>query len=346
MMRAILQSLAVALMLWVAPALAQPSASGWAPDLDRKCNARDGAACWRLGEALMTGQGVAADPVKAVEAFVRGCNLGLGEACYIAASQKLKARDRAGATPLLRKGCESGVGDACLNVAIDAWKYRTGPDSPEEKLALAYFERACTLRTGEACLYLAQIYGGWRTPFTHKDPKTGTRYAIAGCTAGWAASCTHASEITTRGHGGYPANPTAGERYAQMGCSLGDSGGCMLMGAAAAGRDDWTGSRAFYARACALTRDPPSCKAVGDIDKYLADKARYDAEMARVGQKRAVARGQVDAMIAKGDYNGAMYFAAYEMGSADQVSRVLAAASGAGQMGQIDEIYFIAFDNW
>lgn len=344
-MRAVFQAILAAALLWAAPVWAQ-APSTWNPQLDRKCAARDGAACWQLGETLMAGRGVAADPVKALDAFVRACNLSLGEACYIAAAQKLKAGDRPGANLLFRKGCEAGIGDSCLNVAIDAWKSRTGPDSPNEKLALAYFDRACTLRAGEGCLYLAQIYGGFRNPFTHRDPRLGTRYAVAGCAAGYAPACTHASEITTRGHGGYPPNPAGGEKYAQMGCSLGDAGGCMLMGAAAAKRDDWTGSRTFYARACGINRDPPSCKAVGDIDKYLADKARYDAEMARVNQRRTAGRAQIDGLIGKGDYNGAMFVAAYQLGSADQVSRVLAAASGAGQMGQIDEIYFIAFASW
>ncbi|MDF7776243.1 hypothetical protein P1X14_13375 [Sphingomonas sp. AOB5] len=337
------------LLVLAVPAHAQSSASPslWNPTLERKCAAKDAVACFTLGETLTAGRGVAADPVKAQAAFVRACDVGVAEGCYIVATRRSAAGDAAGAMAMYRKGCEAGLGEACMPAAMGLWKARSGTGDENEKLAVLYFDRGCTLRQADSCLYLSQIYSGNRRPYNGgTDIVASMRYAVAACNAGSGEACGLAGDRARNGHHGGRPDPVMAERYSKMSCNMGYGGGCMTLGLMATQRDDWTSARDFYARSCQLDRYPPSCKVVGDIDRYLADKSRYDAEMTRRTQRNQAGRAKVDQLLAAGNYGGAMDTAAYELGSTDQVNRVIVAAAAAGRMGDLNDIYMVAFDNW
>lgn len=334
-------------LLWAAPAAAQPSgggqSAGWSPALERKCTARDAVSCWELGEALIQGRGVAKDPAKAEVAFGRACDLSIGEACFIAAWRKSDAGDATGAAALFKKGCESGLGDACLWAAVRA---ETGQGVPTDlALATVYYERGCKLRQGKSCHYLSQSWASGEAVANRVDVRRSYGFAVDGCAAGNADSCVLAGWIAD-GNLGYPHDPAAGERYAQLGCNFNHYGGCMNLGYQASQRNDWTTSRRWYARACSIKRDPAACKAVADIDSYLSDKAKYDAEWDRWNRMQAAGKAEVDRFLVAGDYAGAINQASHVMGSQEQVSRVLTAAQSAGKIGEIGDIYFVSFETW
>lgn len=348
MRAALVRVILASALLWAAPALAQPSAtaSGWNPTLEARCNAKDAAACWTLGEALLKGQGVAANPAKAVTAFVRACDLGVAEGCYIAANRVDldKKGDAAGARALFIKGCEAGLGSSCLSSGIYTESGWGGAkDLPR---ALAFYERACTLRDGEACRYLGQIYA-FGEPIVGGEksgPKT-LDWSVKGCHAGDGPSCMSASWIYA-GSMGMRVDYVAGERYARMGCSLDHADSCSNLGYMIFKREDWTGARNAYARACQLPggqERAASCSQTQKLDTYIAGAG---AERARSDAKQSEGAAQIDRLMASGDYNGAMYKAAYDMGSIPQVNRILLAASSAGKLGYIDDIYFVAFGTW
>lgn len=338
-------------LFWTLPVLAQPSAtaSGWNASLEGKCNAKDATSCWTLGEALLKGQGVAANPAKAVSAFTRACDLGVAEACYIAASRTDynktgTSADAAAALGLYTKGCEAGLGASCLSSGIyteSGWG--RAKDLPR---ALAFYERGCTLRDGESCRYLGQIYAfgepivGGRAD----GPKT-LDWSVKGCNAGDGASCMTVAWLYA-GNMGIRIDYAAGERYARMGCSLDHADSCSNLGYMIFKREDWTGARNAYARACQLPggrEQAASCSQTQKLDAHIAGAG---AERARWDAKQNEGAAQIDRLLASGDYNGAMYKAAYDMGSIPQVTRILLAASSSGRLAQIDDIYFVAFETW
>lgn len=331
----------IAAMLAV-PAAAQivPDAP-WSAALEKKCTANDAVACWQLGEVFTLGRGTAANPAKAAAAFGKACDGAIGEACFIAASAKSDAGDQPGAFALYQKGCGAGSGDACLYAAI---RTETGRGATKDfKVAMVIYDRACTLREKRSCLYMAKLWASGENPYGRVDGAAALKYSGQGCEWGDGEACGLASYLAS-GNLGAPANAASATRYANMGCSAGHFGGCMQMGSAAAARGDWTGAQKWYARACQLSDQQGSCKAKRDIDKYLTDSATYRDERARWDAAQAKGKADIDRMLASGDYKGAIQKATYDMGSEEQVSRVLAAADDAGKLGEIGDIYFVTFE--
>jgi TPR repeat protein len=81
------------------------------------CDGGDGASCLTLAEMVEKGEGVEADPKRAVSLLTRGCESGSADACYRAAQAfdmgRGVARDRQRAATLYRQGCDAGNEDAC-----------------------------------------------------------------------------------------------------------------------------------------------------------------------------------------------------------------------------------------
>jgi hypothetical protein len=83
-----------------------------------------------------------------------------------------------------------------------------------------------------------------------------------------------------------------------------------------------------------------------EIDKYLADLAAAGTARAQWDAKQAQQRDRVDGLLRSGDVNGAMRVAAYDMGSIEQVSRIITLANDAHRLDEIDDIFFLAFETW
>jgi len=332
------------LMLFAFPALAQPAAqTGWSAALEKQCAAKDAVACWQLGEAFTLGRGTSPNPTKAFTAFSRACDLSIGEACFIAAKTRSDAADQPGAFALYRRGCEVGSGDACLYAAIRTETGRgTGADM---RAAMVIYDRACTLREPRSCLYMAQLWASGENPDKRVDGPRALKYSAMGCQWGHGESCGLASYLT-RGELGAARDQAASDRYAAIGCNAGHFGGCMNLGYSASLRKDWTTAQRWYARACQLKDEQGSCKAKRDIDTYLADTAKYRAERERWDAAQREGAAEVTRLLGAGDFEGAIKKASYDMGSIDQVNRVLIAAQDAGRLSEIPDIYFVSFETW
>lgn len=336
--------LAGALALFAFPAMAQPAAqTPGIPALEKQCTAKDAVACWNLAEAYTLGRGTAANPAKAFAAFSRACDLSIGEACFMAAKSRREASDEPGAFALYRRGCEVGSGDSCLSVAIST---EIGRGTPKDmKSAMVIYDRACTLRERKSCHYLSQLWASGENPYRRVDGPAAYKYAGMGCQWGYADSCVLAGHLATAGMG-IPNDQAAFERYAQTGCDLGHYGGCMNVGYSASLRKDWTAAQRWYARACQLSSEAVPCQTKRDIDAYLADVAKGRAERARWDAAQAEGAAEVGRRLARGDYAGAIEKASHDMGSVEQVTRVLIAAQDAGRLADIGDIYFVSFETW
>ena len=329
-------------MLLAVPAMAQPAGeAGWSPALERKCAANDAVACWQLGEAFTLGRGTVANPAKAAAAFGKACDGAIGEACFIAAGARSDAGDQPGAFALYQKGCAAASGDACLYAAI---RTETGRGATRDfKAAMVIYDRACTLREQRSCLYMAKLWASGENPYGRVDGAAALKYSGLGCEWGDGEACGLASHLAG-GNLGAPRDQAAATRYATMGCNAGHFGGCMNMGYYASQRKEWTEAKRWYARACQLSDQQGSCKAKRDIDTYLADVARQRDERARWDAAQARGAADITRMLGSGDYAGAIQKATYDMGSEEQVSRVLTAAQDAGKLSEIDDIYFVTFE--
>lgn len=333
----------------VAPkATVAAASSGWSVASERKCAAGDPVACWQTGEAHELGRGTAKDPVKAVAAFTAACTGGIAEACFVAARTRSNGApgvvaDPAAATALYTQGCEAGSGDACTAVAV---RTETGRGATKDAgLAMAFFERACQLKEGRSCLYLAQLWASGENAAKRVDGTLALKYAAGGCNAGSGEACGLASYLVG-GKLGAPADADAAERYASFGCEFNHFGGCMQLGYAANQRKQHTDALRWYRKACALGGQQNSCQAVRTIETYLADVAAGGAERRRWDEAQAAGGAVVAQLLGAGDYAGAMHKAAYGMGSVDQVSRVLLAASRAGRIADVPDVYFVTFQTW
>lgn len=113
--------------------------------LEQRCRRPDRDACFRLGIALR------GSPARALEAFERACNEGLGQACTKAADLCRHPPDpRRG--NLLEKACAAGETASCFEVA------REHRDSKRPADALRVLEIACEKGSGQACYEASESF--------------------------------------------------------------------------------------------------------------------------------------------------------------------------------------------
>jgi len=320
--------------------------TSWSDVLERKCAAADAVACWQVGEAHELGRGTAKDPAKSFAAFSGACKGGIAEACFIAAKAKgqgVMPADQAAAFALYKAGCEAGSGDSCLWTAV---RTETGRGAAKnEELAMKIYDRACSLRAGRSCLYMAQLWGSGENVFKRTDGPLALKYAAGGCNAGSGESCGLASHLA-KGNYGAPHDLAKSDMYAAIGCELNHFGGCMNLGYAANQRKQHVEALRWYRKACALGGQQNSCQAVRTLEIYMADVAAGGAARHRWNEAQAASGAAVGQLLGTGDYAGAMQKAAYDMGSVNEVNRVLLASSAAGRIADVPDIYFVTFQTW
>ncbi len=113
--------------------------------LDQRCRGADRHACFRLGSALRV------SPARALQAFERACDAGLGQACT-------KAADLCRHPPdprlwmLLEKACAAGEIESCFE-AVSEHRQKKRPVD-----ALRLLEVACEKGSGRACYEAAESF--------------------------------------------------------------------------------------------------------------------------------------------------------------------------------------------
>ncbi len=129
--------------------------------LQKKCNAKDWAACDELASNYQYGFDVATDADKAAALYQRACSGGFASACaslgLMLDSGSDVGKDQARANALYRQACDANDADGCHYLA---GSYNEGDGVPKDApRAVALYRKACDLGSGNACYMLALKYG-------------------------------------------------------------------------------------------------------------------------------------------------------------------------------------------
>jgi TPR repeat protein len=129
--------------------------------LQKKCDAKDWAACDELASNYQFGFDVAKDEDKAAALYQKACSGGFANACATLGLMLEPGPGVIGNNPrviaLYRQACDANDADGCHYLA---GKYDRGEGVPKDApRALALYRKACDRGSGNACYSLALKYG-------------------------------------------------------------------------------------------------------------------------------------------------------------------------------------------
>lgn len=154
-----------------------------------RCEEGEAEACLRHGEALSHGtHGYARDRTTGLTFLRRACDGGVGRGCVTGSTiLRLEAKDEPVATwagdfeALLVRGCELGLGNACRRLAAHLWEGEVV--SKDAARATQVGERGCTLGDDVACRHLADWYGADEAKAKSALDRACRRHDTIACTA-------------------------------------------------------------------------------------------------------------------------------------------------------------------
>lgn len=220
------------------------------------CEGGRGETCTRMGDVWRDGDGVTADPARAVAAYRAGCSARHpdAEACASLASALADGRglprDPVTAATSLARACRLGDSGACFG--LDAAAGAEGVSEAARSALMATVRAACDddgARVEDACLAAAQILAAGGN-LAARDTRGARALASASCERGYRPSCLLVADLELSGVGALADSARAVERYARL-CDdeLGEA--CWKLGNlwAQAGRHD--DAARLFERACA-----------------------------------------------------------------------------------------------
>lgn len=239
---------------------AEPDFAGAFAAATKGCDAGGQMACTNLAVLYFQGQGVTADPAKAVELttaacdadngvacknlgfnyesnlkdftnarvhYRKACDLGNGAGCRLASSLLHEERggpiDKPGAVALGRKGCELGDASAC-NMAGHLLAEGDGVPQ-DEPAALQLFEKACQFGLGSGCTNLGIFLKFGRG--TSENANGAFTNFEKGCSMDDSSGCYRAGSGLWRGDGVALDRERAAKMFGRA-CELGEEAGCKL----------------------------------------------------------------------------------------------------------------------
>jgi TPR repeat protein len=228
------------------------------------CARGDGEACWDVGMAYATGQGVRVDAARAIDYATRSCAAGYAWGCLAVPAMDPGPppdeveRMRVAGLALLDRGCTAGDGRDCAfleelhrlgraGVAVDADRAQTIADRAASRLA-----PRCDAGVVDACLQLAQVHHYALGDAARATALVRRARAIAaeGCDRGVAAACDQLGYVTADPLFGVEADRDTSVRSYARACELGWADSCV----SAEGR--------WHERGCELG-EPLSCSRAG-----------------------------------------------------------------------------------
>jgi hypothetical protein len=154
---ATLVGLALALATLGMPAIAAEES---AEALQKKCDAKDWAACVELGDEYNYSEFSESNKTKAVALYRRACDAKFMGGCDALGNMydtgSGVAKDPGKAVALFRQACEANDSGGCEDLARS---YVNGSGVPKDlKRAAELYQKACDLKNGDACWYLSTMY--------------------------------------------------------------------------------------------------------------------------------------------------------------------------------------------
>jgi TPR repeat protein len=138
---------------------AEPSVAA-AEALQRKCDAKDWAACVKLGDEYNYSEYSESNKSKAFALYRRACDAKFANGCAMLGlmyeTGSGVAKDPGKAVALYRQACDANDLDGCQSLAL---AYRKGEGVPKDvQRAIALLQQACDRESGNACYMLAGMY--------------------------------------------------------------------------------------------------------------------------------------------------------------------------------------------
>lgn len=128
-------------------------ATAAAKHLETGCAAKDAPSCLYLGLLLVQGNGVKADPARAIAAWRVACDAGLHEACGQLGVALVKGvggtADPSAGFTLVQRACDGGLAASCADLGV-LYHDGTGVKADPAK-SRASFEKACAGGHADAC---------------------------------------------------------------------------------------------------------------------------------------------------------------------------------------------------
>ena len=123
--------------------------------IEKGCNGGDNRGCVRLGQLLLKGKYVDADPNRALSIFEKSCAGGQGFGCYALARAYRKGdgvvKDDTKAKSLFEQGCENEHGPSCGILAIPLMEAKS-------QVSHSDFKKGCKFQDGVSCRALGDFY--------------------------------------------------------------------------------------------------------------------------------------------------------------------------------------------
>ena len=191
----------------------------------RGCDGGVGRACYRLATNYNYGRGVTPDVVKAAQILGRGCDLGDADSCtdlgYFYEQGTGVARSDVNATDFYRRACDAGNALGCNNLGH---RYQTGKGVAQNEVEAAdLYRRACENGSGLGCGNLGFLYAGG-IGVSQSDVEA-VRYYRLGCDMKDGASCGNLGYMIDGGRGA-PKNDVEAAGFFKAGCEGGHKFAC------------------------------------------------------------------------------------------------------------------------
>lgn len=191
----------------------------------RGCDGGIGRACYRLATNYNYGKGVTPDAEKSAQILGRGCDLGDADSCtdlgYYYEHGKGVAKSDINATDYYRRACETGNALGCNNLGH---RYQTGKGvGQNEAEAADLYRRACEGGSGLGCGNLGFLYSDG-VGVSQSDIEAVKFYRL-GCDMNDGASCGNLGYMIDAGRGA-AKNDVEAAGFFRRGCEAGHKFAC------------------------------------------------------------------------------------------------------------------------
>ena len=297
------------------------------------CSAGDAEACFYTGAEYAQGQGVPENKRRAVDFFLRACDLGVPDGCNTAGvlvslgQGNLQQNVRQGVEYMAR-ACTMGHEDGCsrsLGHYISA-----NSQARDYGRAIATARAGCEAGVENPCL--------WGLDWSYDGNNGEYPQMIDMPTAGWFAerACDNyrdikGCDVAARLYANpefATFDPEKGLRYSLIRCDEQQSGGdCRNVAAVYISIGEHQLGANYYQRACSHG-NAEGCERGRQWQTYFRDQAEYES-------RSAASNAQIDGHLSQGRYADAVSVAINVARSRELAQRAVLAAQSAGRMGDI-----------
>ncbi len=266
--------------------------------LDEACSTGHTESCTLLGFLYTRGRVVVKDDKKAMDHFVKSCNLKDLQGCFYIGDLAYRTGKHPAARAAFQKACDMGGGVACTRGA-ELLEDGTGGPKDEPK-ALALYKRSMEILAplcpatgsgdGPACFIVGFLHENAKA--TPKDPAKALAAYRTGCTAGSGNACMNLANGLDKGLGGKVDTTGANQAYDKACNDFDNSEACQKISERLGmAKQDLDRAFKMAKRACDL--DPRYCGTAGEFSRLGFGMAAPDQVTATRYYKQSCENGEL-----------------------------------------------------